>query len=120
YNRLAAFHQQHKSKATLAVTLMPDARDYGTIEIAKNLTIEAFKEKQPIAQEAFINTGTYCFDRDVFSLAQTPVKFSIEYDFFPRMIGQQFYGYKLDAPFIDIGTPERFELAQKHLAEMIK
>src|SRR5271168_1848758 len=29
YCRFISFHQQQKSKATLAVTLMPDARDYG-------------------------------------------------------------------------------------------
>ena len=39
----------------------------GTL-IATNGSIEAFKEKQPVAREAFINTGTYCFNRHVFSL----------------------------------------------------
>jgi len=118
YNRLIAFHQNKKSKATLAVTLMPDARDYGTIEIAKNDTIEAFKEKQPVMQEAFINTGTYCFDRNVFSLAETPVKFSIEYDFFPHLVGQGFYAFQVENRFIDIGTPERYSWAQEHLRKL--
>src|ERR1700733_2929907 len=84
YRSLIAFHQSQRSKATLAVTVMPDARDYGTIEIDPDKTIQAFKEKQPVAASAFINTGTYCFDRDVFSLVDTPAKFSIELDFFPR------------------------------------
>jgi len=30
YNQFIAFHQKHHAKASLAVTLMPDARDYGT------------------------------------------------------------------------------------------
>jgi len=115
YNGLIAFHQKQKSKATLAVTLMPDARDYGTIEIAQDSTIEAFKEKQPIAREAFINTGTYCFDRKVFSLVATPTKFSIEYDFFPHLVGQGFYAFEVENRFIDIGTPERYSWAQEHL-----
>jgi len=115
YNRFLAFHLKNHSKASLAVTLMPDARDYGTIEIAGNGTIEAFKEKQPIAREAFINTGTYCFDRQVFSLVQTPDKFSIEYDFFPHLVGQGFYAFEVENRFIDIGTPERYSWAQEHL-----
>ena len=118
YNRFIAAHQKQKSKATLAVTLMPDARDYGTIEIASNGTIEAFKEKQPVAREAFINTGTYCFTRDVFSLAETPSKFSIEYDFFPHLVGQGFYAFEVENRFIDIGTPERYSWAQEHLKSL--
>ena len=118
YNRLIAFHQKQKAKASLAVTLMPDARDYGTLEIASNGAIEAFKEKQPIAREAFINTGTYCFNRDVFSLVQTPTKFSIEYDFFPHLVGKGFYAFEVENRFIDIGTPERYSWAQEHLRSL--
>ena len=115
YNRLIAFHQKQGSKASLAVTLMPDARDYGTIEIAQDSTIEAFKEKQPIAREAFIYTGTYCLDLSVFSLVATPTKFAIEYDFFPHLVGQGFYAFEVENRFIDIGTPERYSWAQEHL-----
>ena len=115
YKCLIAFHQKQKAKATLAVTLMPDARDYGTIEISASGAIDAFKEKQPMIAPAFINTGTYCFDRDVFSLVETPSKFPIEYDFFPHLVGQGFYAFKVENRFIDIGTPERYSWAQEHL-----
>jgi D-glycero-alpha-D-manno-heptose 1-phosphate guanylyltransferase len=118
YNALIAFHQQQKSKATLAVTLMPDARDYGTIEIAPDRTIEAFKEKQPETREAFINTGTYCFDRKVFSLVETSAKFSIEYDFFPHLVNKSFYAFEVENRFIDIGTPDRYSWAQEHLKSL--
>jgi NDP-sugar pyrophosphorylase family protein len=118
YLRLIAFHQKHKAKATLAVTLMPDARDYGTIELASSSMIETFKEKQPAIASAFINTGTYCFDRDVFALVETPSKFSIEYDFFPRLVGQGFYGFEVENKFVDIGTPERYHWAQEHLKSL--
>jgi len=118
YNRLFSFHQEHGAQATLAVTLMPDARDYGTIEIAFDSTIAAFKEKQPQTAQAFINTGTYCFKRDVFSLVETPVKFSIEYDFFPHLVGRGFYAFKVENRFIDIGTPERYSWAQEHLKRL--
>jgi D-glycero-alpha-D-manno-heptose 1-phosphate guanylyltransferase len=118
YNRFIAFHQKQQSKATLAVTLMPDAREYGTIEIAPNGTIQAFKEKQPVMAQAYINTGTYCFDRNVFSLVQTSSKFSIEYDFFPHLVNQGFYAFEVENRFIDIGTPERYFWAQEHLKSL--
>ena len=118
YKTLVASHQRNGAKATLAVTNMPDARDYGTIEINPDGSIDAFKEKQPIQRSAFINTGTYCFDRDVFSLVQTPEKFSIEIDFFPYLVGHGFYAFEVANRFIDIGTPERYSWAQEHLKKI--
>jgi len=115
YMRLIDFHRHHKSQATIAITKMDDARDYGTIEIDAHQHIVAFKEKQPILQQAFINTGTYCLDKNVFSLVDTPEKFSIEYDFFPHLVEKIFYGLEVDNQFIDIGTPERYAWAREHL-----
>ena len=105
----------------MAVTLMPDARDYGTIEIAaKRYRLRRLKKNSRKPRQAFINTGTYCFDREVFSLAETPLKFSIEYDFFPHLVGQGFYAFEVENRFIDIGTPERYSWAQEHLKSLHK
>ena len=118
YKAMVAFHQAQKTKATIAVTKLKDARDYGTIEIDSGKNISAFKEKQPILQSAFINTGTYCLDRQVFSLVDTPQKFSIEYDFFPHMVNKGFRAFEVENKFIDIGTPERYAWAQEHLKNL--
>ncbi len=115
YKKMIVQHKENKAKATIAVTLVPDARDYGTIEIASNGAIGAFKEKQLIKSSAYINTGTYCFDRNVFALVKTTSKFSIEHDFFPYLGGKGFYAFKVENRFIDIGTPERYSWAQEHL-----
>ncbi len=118
YNKMIDFHRKQKSQATIAVTRLEDARDYGTIEVNARLAITAFKEKQPQVQSALINTGTYCFNRNVFDLIKTPDKFSIEYDFFPHLVTQGFYGFEVANKFIDIGTPERYAWAQEHLKEL--
>ncbi|MBF0489117.1 MAG: NTP transferase domain-containing protein [Candidatus Omnitrophica bacterium] len=118
YNHMIASHRQRKAQATIAVTKMDDARDYGTIEIASDHSILAFKEKQPVLQSAFINTGTYCLDHRVFSLVNTPAKFSIEYDFFPHLVHRGFSAFEVENKFIDIGTPERYAWAQEHLKNM--
>ncbi len=115
YNNLIDFHRRQKAKATLGVTFLSDARDYGTIEIDRQKRISAFKEKQPEAREAFINTGTYCLARHAFDLHPTPQKFSIEYDFFPHLVGKGFYAFEVANTFIDIGTPERYAWAKEHL-----
>ena len=115
YNALIAAHRKHKAKATIAITKLPDVRDYGSITVNEKSQIIAFKEKSTLVQAGLINTGTYCLDRDVFNLASTPQKFSIENDFFPHLAGKGFYAFEVKNKFIDIGTPERYSWAQEHL-----
>jgi len=119
YKKMIAQHKENNAKATIAVTLVPDARDYGTIIFRPDaLMIEAFKEKQPEPHAAYVNTGTYCLNRDIFSLVDTAKKFSIEHDFYPYLMGQGFYVFVVDNKFIDIGTPERYQWAQEHLKSL--
>ena len=118
YLRLIAFHQKHKANATIAITKLPDVRDYGSIIINEKRQIIAFKEKSTLVRAGFINTGTYCLNRDVFNLTQTPQKFSIEYDFFPHLVGKRFYAFEVENRFIDIGTPDRYSWAQEHLESL--
>jgi D-glycero-alpha-D-manno-heptose 1-phosphate guanylyltransferase len=118
YNALIAAHRGHKANATIAITELPDVREYGSITVNEKLQITGFKEKSALAQEGLINTGTYCLGRGVFDLAPTPQKFSIEYDFFPHLVGQGFYAFEVENRFIDIGTPERYQWAQEHLRKI--
>ncbi len=115
YNALIDFHKQHKAQAAIAVTKIDDARQYGTIKISPQKQIIAFKEKQPMLAAAFINAGTYCLNHRVFSTVQTPEKFSMEYDFFPHLVGKGFYAFEVENKFIDIGTPERYAWARENL-----
>lgn len=118
YNKLVAFHRANHANATVAVTRVDDARDYGTIEFDAAHKIKAFKEKQPQLRPAYINTGTYCLKQDVFRMVPTVEKFSIEYDFFPHLVNQGFFGFEVPNKFIDIGTPDRYAWAQQHLKEL--
>lgn len=115
YNALIAAHLKHKANATIAVAKLPDVRDYGSITVDEKGSIIAFKEKSILEHSGLINTGTYCLNRNVFNLVQTPKKFSIEYDFFPYLVRQNFYSFEVENKFIDIGTPERYLWAQEHL-----
>jgi D-glycero-alpha-D-manno-heptose 1-phosphate guanylyltransferase len=119
YRDLLAFHQVKKSITTLVGIRIEGNKDFGTIVMNQRDEIVAFKEKFETREVQYISAGVYCFHRSVFGLMPAG-KFSIEYDLFPNLIGKSFFGYKVDAPFIDIGTPERFEWAKKHLAEMLE
>ena len=118
YAELLAFHRKKKALGTLVAVRIEGNKDFGTIMLNERDEIVAFKEKFETKEVQYISAGIYCFGREVLEMMPAG-KFSIEYDFFSGMIGKKFFGFKLDAPFIDIGTPERFEWAKKHLTEML-
>jgi NDP-sugar pyrophosphorylase family protein len=107
-----------KALATLVAVLIKGNKDFGTVVLDQEDRITAFKEKFATKEVQYINAGIYCFHRSLFDRMPSG-RFSIEYDLFPKMIGEKFFGFKVDAPFIDIGTPERFEWAKVHLGEML-
>jgi D-glycero-alpha-D-manno-heptose 1-phosphate guanylyltransferase len=119
YQKLFAFHQKKKALGTLVAVKIEGNKDFGTIEMNENDEVVAFREKFETKEIQYISAGIYCFHHSIFDRMPSE-KFSIEYHLFPKIIGDRFYGFKVEAPFIDIGTPERFEWAKKHLGEMLK
>ena len=118
YAKLWAFHQRKNAAVTLVGVRIEGNKDFGTLVMNDNDEITAFKEKFETRDVQHISAGIYCFNTRVFDLMPSG-KFSVEYDFFPKMIGKGFFGYKVDAPFIDIGTPERFAWAKDNLNKML-
>lgn len=96
--------------AVLAAKRMRDFDRYGTLDVAPDGTIRAFREKQPCA-EGLINGGVYLLRRD--ALDDMPTKFSLETDFFERVVGDDcLAAVECAGGFIDIGVPEDYERAQ--------
>jgi NDP-sugar pyrophosphorylase family protein len=118
YQQLLAFHQKKSAAATLVGVRIEGNKDFGTLVMNDQDEIVAFREKFETRDVQYISAGIYCFGKSVFDLMPSG-KFSIEYDFFPKMIGKGFFGHKVDAPFIDIGTPERFAWAKNNLDRML-
>ena len=118
YARMFERHQRRNALATLVGVRVEGNKDFGTIVMNEKEEVVEFKEKFETLAIQYISAGVYCFCREALDMMPTG-KFSIEYNFFPTLIGNRFYGFKVEAPFIDIGTPERFEWARKHLNEMI-
>jgi len=44
-------------------------------------------------------------------------RFSLELDFFPKMIGKRYAGFIINSDLIDIGTPEWYEKAVQLIGE---
>ncbi|QWR77100.1 nucleotidyltransferase family protein [Candidatus Magnetomonas plexicatena] len=115
-----AFHRRMSPSVSMAVTEVKDAHSYGSVIIDTSQRITGFMEKSEVSEKAYINAGIYLFNNtDVLNLIPSETKYSLEYDFFPKIAGSgAFYGYITNAPLFDIGTPERYERALRELKEI--
>ncbi|MCK5014392.1 MAG: nucleotidyltransferase family protein [Candidatus Omnitrophica bacterium] len=103
------FHREKKALASVLVSQVNQAKDFGSVQLDQSGKITGFCEKMKDDVQPLVNAGIYCFDQAVFSCMPEDEKFSLETDFFPALEGKEFYGYRSDQEFIDIGTPQRYE-----------
>jgi NDP-sugar pyrophosphorylase family protein len=117
FRQLVRTHTKTRRVGTITVSIVDDSCDYGCVEIdQKTLVVKGFYEKQGpragLAQKKVVNAGVYCFSQSLFSMMPQDSKFSLEKDFFPKLIGGQLFAWKTQESFFDIGTPERYKSAQ--------
>jgi NDP-sugar pyrophosphorylase family protein len=117
FKKVLAAQIRCKALATIVVSKAKDRRDYGIIILDSKNRVSAFLEKsQDVAfKKAFVNAGVYCFDRSVWKFMPSSKKFSLEKDLFPVLVKNKIYALPGTQKFIDIGTPERYQAAQKRL-----
>ena len=108
------FHFKKDAFISIAVTNTDICDDYGVITINGLQRIVEFDEKAKGYKNRLINAGVYLLQREVFSLMPKKDNFSIENDFFPKVIKKNLYAFETQESLMDIGTPERYKKA-KHL-----
>ena len=111
----AAARELHRHPAVAGVVVgraVPDAARYGALTLGPGAELRGFAEKQP--GPGVINAGIYLL-RDTL-VRQLPGQWplSFEQEVFPRLLAQ---GCALkvcvvEAPFLDIGTPESLRQAE--------
>ena len=112
-NELWKFHEHKQSLCTVALKYMTHFDRYGVVETDANSKILSFKEKQ-YYKEGFINGGTYLLNKDFFTSLNWSSRFSFEKDFLEQYTGSgNFYGFKSEGYFIDIGIPEDYYKANE-------
>ena len=75
--------------------------------------VQSFDEKKNSKTPGIVNAGIYLFNISLLDLIPAQGTFSIEFQFFPKLINNKFYAYLCLGELIDIGTPESY-------AKMIK
>ncbi len=111
YPEFYHFHKNSKALLSIALTHISESTDYGNVIINESCDIVSFKEKVKTQNPCLINAGIYMMEKVIFSNFPNITHFSLETDFFPKMIGKKCKGFINNSELIDIGTPERYEKA---------
>jgi D-glycero-alpha-D-manno-heptose 1-phosphate guanylyltransferase len=94
-----------------------DASRYGTVAIGPGGELRGFSEKRP--GRGVISAGMYLLRDSLVRQFPGTLPLSFEQEVFPQLIarGVRLKVCVVDAPFIDIGTPESLRLAESFIAQ---
>jgi NDP-sugar pyrophosphorylase family protein len=105
------FHIEKKALISMVLVHSNTTRDYGNVVLNESQKITDFNEKIAGKSDNLVNAGIYLMKKEIFTYMPKQKKFSLEYELFPQIIKNRFYGFLTESELIDIGTPERYEKA---------
>ncbi len=114
-----AQHERTQARATLGLVAVPDPTNYGLVRLDDSARVREFVEKPSSdsiaerpggdgADASFISAGAYVLEREILDLVPAERTVSIEREVWPLLVGDGLYGFRADAYWLDIGTPERY------------
>jgi len=103
---------KNKCAAALLLANVSDTRRFGKVLVDENGRLVLFKEKGSNSGSGWINAGVYLIKKSLIETIPEGIPFSLEREFFPKMIGQGLCGFQFEGDFIDIGTPKEFAFAE--------
>ncbi len=118
---LTAAHAASDAAVTLALARVPDVRRYGSVELAIDGTVSAFREKQDSrdARPGLINAGIYVMTRSVIASIEPDRAVSLEREVLPGLLHGRARGVVFEVPFVDIGVPESYAALGAHPAAVL-
>ena len=107
------YHMAQHATCSLVLSETQTGQDYGNVSLDSGGRIQSFQEKISQFGIGLINAGIYLMQRETFALMPKILPFSLEYDFFPKLIQSHYcFGFPVDSQLLDIGTPERYNKAR--------
>lgn len=100
----------------LVAAEVPDTRRFGSLQLAADGSVLAFREKDPAGGAGNVNAGIYWLPRAVFANLPAGIVRSLERDVLPPLVGQGLAAFRTKAPFLDIGTPESYAQCEAFFA----
>jgi len=111
--KMVNFHQKIRAIATVALTKVPNPKDYG-MAIFKNGLILKFLEKPKQPPSKYVSAGLYLFSPEIFDYHPGPVFLMIEKDILPKLVKERkLAGFKFKGKWLDCGNWQRYEEALK-------
>jgi mannose-1-phosphate guanylyltransferase len=109
---MVRFHDENGAEATISLTQVEDPSAFGVVPTQDDGSVIAFVEKPAPgkAPSNWINAGTYVVEPSFLERIPPRLNVSVERETFPRMLAEPglLFGYKSDAYWLDIGTPEKY------------
>jgi mannose-1-phosphate guanylyltransferase len=116
---LIALHRARAAKATIALVRVADPSRYGVVEREDDGTVVRFVEKPAPGESAsdLVNAGAYVLEPSVLEAIPDGRAVSIEREIFPALVGRGLAALPLEGYWSDVGTPESYLAAHRHLLE---
>jgi mannose-1-phosphate guanylyltransferase len=109
---MVEFHDEHKAEVAIALTRVDDPSAFGVVPTASDGSVIAFVEKPApgSAPSDWINAGTYVLEPSFLERIPPRLNVSVERETFPRLLEHpgRLFGFRTDAYWLDIGTPEKY------------
>jgi len=119
-NDMLAQFQKNELAPTMLLTQVPEIARYGQVACDENHRVTQFLEKGSTGA-GWINAGIYLLPTTEARAIPPKTVFSLERDLFPTLAGRsQLYVHRVQADFIDIGTPESFSMADSFFSHANK
>ena len=114
-----ASHLERGAAVTIALHHVEDARPFGLVATEPGGRVLEFREKPRDLMPGDVNAGTYLLDPAVLLDREQGATLSIERDIFPSAIeaGRAVFGFRTDAYWLDLGTPEQYLQAHFDMLE---
>ncbi|RMD84766.1 MAG: galactokinase [Candidatus Dadabacteria bacterium] len=101
----------------IVLVRVTDARSFGQVTVDSSGRVRGFSEKPDRAGQGLVNAGIYSLPRSLASQIAPDGASSMERDWFPLWAAAgRLRAWTVDAPFLDIGTPERLATAEEFFA----
>jgi NDP-sugar pyrophosphorylase family protein len=108
---------QKQARVALLLTKVSDTGRYGRVAIDEHDRIVTFDEKGKSSGPGWINAGIYLMKKSLAASIPADKPYSLEHGLFPSLAGKELLGYRCQAPFIDIGTPESYAHAESFFGD---
>lgn len=118
FKEFLKFHLGKKADISMVISQVKKTDRFGRVNLSLDERITDFQEKGR-GGTGWTNAGTYLIKRTLISEIPEGSS-SLEKEIFPTWLERNFYGYKNEEAFIDIGTPSSYSKAEEFFRKLEK